>query len=410
MKKIFLSFFATILIFWNFNQSFSENISKNQEFKQEFKKVFLFWRDSCQHCRDAKKYLLNLENKNKIKFIYLWIEKNKNKNFFYEFVEKVWVSKVLPLFFIWWNYFQGFQNNEISWKKIQEILEKKYKEISIKDFLKKDFLKNSKKNKTSEFCSLENWTCWIQEENIFNIPFFWEVNLKNFWLFSSSAILWFIDGFNPCAMWVLVMFLTILLQIWDRKKMIQFAWIFILAEAVMYFLILTLWIQTFDFIWFDKITSYFIWILAIWAWIYFLYDFFTNDWTCKVWSLEQKRKFSERIKFLSSKKMSISIFFWILAIAFSVNIIEFACSIWIPQAFTKILDLNVFGLFEKLYYIFIYILFYMLDDFIVFWIAIFAFDKLWIATKYAKFSHLIWWILMLLIWILFIFDKNLLIF
>ncbi|MDP3380811.1 MAG: hypothetical protein Q8S84_04755 [bacterium] len=38
--------------------------------------------------------------------------------------------------------------------------------------------------------------------------------------------------------------------------------------------------------------------------------------------------------------MTIGVFFVTILIAFSVNIVEFACSIGIPQAFTKILEMS----------------------------------------------------------------------
>ena len=53
-------------------------------------------------------------------------------------------------------------------------------------------------------------------------------------------------------------------------------------------------------------------------------------------------------------------------IAFSVNIVEFACSIGIPQAYTKLLELSDLSFISKQFYVFIYTLFYMVDDFVVF--------------------------------------------
>ena len=178
----------------------------------------------------------------------------------------------------------------------------------------------------------------------------------------------------------------------------------------MYYLILNVWMNAWDFIWLDAVVTPIIWVLAVWAWLYFLYDWHTNDWTCNVWSLEQKRKTSQRINELITKPMTIAVFFWILALALSVNIIEFACSIGIPQTFTKILDINLLTFLEKQWYMFIYILFYMVDDVIVFGIAIYSFNQIWVTTKYARLSHLIGWLLMLLLWSILLMKPDLLVF
>ena len=98
----------------------------------------------------------------------------------------------------------------------------------------------------------------------------------------------------------------------------------------------------------------------------------------------------------------------IIILALSVNVIEFACSIGIPQAFTKILELNNLGPVLSNFYIFLYILFYMIDDFIVFGIAIFSFDKIGIATKYSYIANLIGGIIMVVLGLLLLINPSLL--
>jgi hypothetical protein len=100
----------------------------------------------------------------------------------------------------------------------------------------------------------------------------------------------------------------------------------------------------------------------------------------------------------------------ILLIAFSVNIIEFACSIGIPQAYTKILDLNMLTFMERQWYILVYTVGYMVDDFVVFGLAIWGYSKLQShGGKYAQLSLLIGGVLMLLLGGLLIINPSLLV-
>ena len=191
--------------------------------------------------------------------------------------------------------------------------------------------------------------------------------------------------------------------------MFQVAGIFILAEGIMYYLILNVWMNAWDFIGLDAIVTPAVWILAVWAWIYFIRDAWVNQWVCNIWSLSHKQKVSKKVADLVAKPMTPIVFLWILGLAFSVNIIEFACSIWIPQTFTKILDINIVWFIEKQYYMALYILFYMIDDLIVFGIAIYSFSQMWATTtKYAWYSHFVWWILMLILWAMLIFNPGML--
>jgi len=58
----------------------------------------------------------------------------------------------------------------------------------------------------------------VKQNTEFKIPFVGVVDFKDFSLFSMSIILGFVDGFNPCAMWVLLTFLLIFCVFWLHKK------------------------------------------------------------------------------------------------------------------------------------------------------------------------------------------------
>ena len=61
-----------------------------------------------------------------------------------------------------------------------------------------------------------------------------------------------IDGFNPLCDVGVDYFLVILSQAGSKKKMIFLAGLFIMAEAVMYNLILNVWYKTWDFVSLDQ--------------------------------------------------------------------------------------------------------------------------------------------------------------
>jgi len=175
----------------------------------------------------------------------------------------------------------------------------------------------------------------------------------------------------------------------------------------MYYLILNVWYKTWDFVKLDQYVTPIIGLVSIGAGIFFLYEFFTNKSNeCKVTSLGQKSRISARIKELVDSPFSIGIFFATLGLAFSVNIIEFACSIGIPQAFTKILELNDLNFATRQLFTLIYTFFYMIDDFLVFGIALWAFQYMHLTTKYTRYCLVIGGIAMLVLGYFFIFDPS----
>ncbi|MCB2184921.1 MAG: hypothetical protein KQJ78_00780 [Deltaproteobacteria bacterium] len=227
------------------------------------------------------------------------------------------------------------------------------------------------------------------------VPGWGRVDLAQLTLPVLSLLLGLVDGFNPCAMWVLVAFLTALSQAGSLRRMVQFAGVFILAQGVMYQIILNSWYLAFDFIQADRIVTPIIGLVAVGAGCFFLWEAWRSDGTCKVTSYESRSRTLTRLRGLAQKSFTFTVFLGILGVAFSVNVVEFACSIGIPQTYTKILDLNQVGLLERELLMTLYVFFYMLDDLAVFAVAIYSIDRIGLTTRYSRLSNLVGGLVML---------------
>jgi uncharacterized protein (UPF0333 family) len=190
----------------------------------------------------------------------------------------------------------------------------------------------------------------------------------------------------------------------------QLVGIFIVAEAIMYYLILNVWFTAWDFVGLDAIITPLVGAVAVGAGLFFLNEWRKGDTSCKVGNAESKKRTVNRIKKLATSEMTIATIIGAIFLAFSVNIIEFACSIGIPQAFTKIIEINPIAFGYKQFLMFLYILMYMIDDVIIFGIALYSFEKIGITTKYTNFSHCVGGFLMLILGLLLIFYPEALVF
>ena len=95
-----------------------------------------------------------------------------------------------------------------------------------------------------------------------------------------------------------------------------------------------------------------------------------------------------------------------IILALSVNLVELACSLGFPTIFLEILSLNNILGFKKIIYLLVYIIFYLLDDLIIFLIAVFTLKTKGISTKYNKIVNLVGGILMIIMGILLIFKPE----
>ncbi|MFH1402004.1 MAG: glutaredoxin family protein [Patescibacteria group bacterium] len=354
--------------------------------------IYLFEREGCGFCDKEKDFLTDLLNeRDDFNLTLVDIDQEENRRQFETLTEQYALPKVTPTTIIGNFLIQGFDSPETTGAQIISFIEQ---------------------SKGQNQISSTTVAIIPQQNFVFKVPLLGVVNAKDFSLFSLSVILGLVDGFNPCAMWVLMTFLLILWQIKDRKKMFQVVGIFIIAEAIMYWLILNVWYRAWDFIALDKIITPIVGVVAIGGGIYFLTRYFKNrgKLVCDT-DISKQSKTEGKIKKLVNGPMTILTALGIIGVAFSVNIIEFACSIGIAQAFTKILEINVLTVFAKQFYIALYTLFYMVDDFIIFGLALYGFSKFYtVGQKYSNLSSLIGGILMIILGALLIFAPGLLVF
>jgi cytochrome c biogenesis protein CcdA/glutaredoxin len=370
--------------------------------------IIVFVREGCQHCKNEESFLKDVQKKEHFDIKYYHLENKNDKPIWISFTEKHRLSKVTPITVIGKTYIIGFDTPQTTGKEIQNLVIKMKKEKVVTSL---GYDQYEQSGLSTSVCTTDrNIPCTIspQREFIVKVPFYGELNIEKYPLIIIASVLGFIDGFNPCAMWVLITFLIILLQVGNRKKMALFAGVFILAEAVMYTLILTVWFKTWDFVQLDTIITPVVGVVSIIGGFLFIKEFRKKELVCKVTNREERSKTYHKIKELATEKFTLITFIGILGVAFSVNIIEFACSIGIPQTFTKILEINNLNFIQSSVLILLYIFFYMFDDLVVFGLALYGADKLALTTKYSKWSNLIGGIVMIVLGLILILKPQLL--
>ncbi len=374
--------------------------------------VYVFGRDDCGFCKDLFAYL----EEEKLPFTYLNLnESEEASNLYDQVTAKHAVTKVTPVMVIGEKIIVGFNGPRTTGLQIKSALEEA-ESSSIRTV--EQHIAEAPVQSVTIGGGCTGIACdegdGVSGQFIFELPVLGIVDLRSFSLVSLSFVLGVIDGFNPCAMWVLITFLVLLSQAGSKKKMVFLAGIFILAQGIMYNLILNVWYKTWDFVALDQIVTPLVGFLAVGGALFFLWRWYKNrevQLVCDITDIETQSRTINKFKKIVSEPVTITSVLAILAIAFSVNIIEFACSIGIPQAYTKILEMNALPFLERQWYLIVFSLGYMLDDVVVFSLAIWGYSRLQShGGKYAQLSLLIGGILMLLLGGLLIIDPSILVF
>jgi len=77
------------------------------------------------------------------------------------------------------------------------------------------------------------------------LPWIGEIVLSDYSLPALAVVLGLVDGFNPCAMWVLVYLISLVATLRDKKRIWLIVGSFVLASGVLYFLFMTIWLNAF---------------------------------------------------------------------------------------------------------------------------------------------------------------------
>jgi len=250
-----------------------------------------------------------------------------------------------------------------------------------------------------------------QNKNMITLPFLGTVDALSFSLPILTMIIGALDGFNPCAMWVLLFLISLLLGMKDRKRMWILGSAFIIASAFVYFLFMVAWLNLIIFLGFVSWIRIVVGLVALGGGIYSIKEFLFNKMNgCKVAGASGKKKMFERMKSIVKENSLWLALGGIITLAFAVNLVELVCSAGLPAIYTQVLALNALPAWKYYLYILLYILFFMLDDLFVFFVTMKTLQMTGITTKYTKVARLVGGTIMIAIGLMLIFRPEWLMF
>jgi hypothetical protein len=220
------------------------------------------------------------------------------------------------------------------------------------------------------------------------LPFIGEIVLSDYSLPALAVILGLVDGFNPCAMWVLVYLISLVATLRDRKRIWLIVGSFVLASGILYFLFMTVWLNVFLLIGYVKAVTIVVGLVALGGGTLQVREVVKTKGAivCEVTDEESRKKTMTKVQKIVSSPLTWGILAGIIALAFTVNAVEFVCSAAIPAVFTQVLSLASLTTFQYYSYILLYVFFFMLDDLVIFSTAAFALTSR-LGDRYAKYSR-----------------------
>ena len=219
-----------------------------------------------------------------------------------------------------------------------------------------------------ETCGLaEAGECKPAAGDSVDIPFVGrQIGVNDLGLPLFTIIIGLLDGFNPCSMWVLILMISMLASLGDRRRMLVIAGTFVAIEGVAYFAFMAAWLNVFLLIGLSRISEIVIALLAIIAGAINLKDFvaFGRGITLSIPAAAKPGIYARLRAILRADRLWPALL-GTAVLAVLVQIVELLCTSGFPALYTRILTLRQLDNASYYGYLLLYNLMYMLDDMVI---------------------------------------------
>lgn len=388
--------------------------------------LYFFYGDGCPHCVKEEKFLDKLEQAYANINIYRYeVWQNRDNAKLLSRLAKELKLEILgvPILIVGDQTIAGYYNDQTTGQEIKALVDN-YVINGCNDIVAPVIGLDSNTEQCIHSCEADDVECMhdcgCSADNIgagsnlpdtINVPIIGTVKIKNFSLPILTVIIAAIDGFNPCAMWVLLFLISLLLGIQDRRRMWILGTSFVIASGLVYFLFLSAWLNLFLFLGFVLWLRIIVGLVALVSGGYHLWDAWRNrGGGCHVTdSPKRKLVFAKLRQVVSSKR------FWlalggIILLAMAVNLVELVCSAGLPAVYTQVLALSNLSAWQYYAYLLLYIFIFMLDDLLVFFVAMVTLRLQAISSHYTRWAGWVGGIIMLIVGLLLLFKPGWLMF
>lgn len=195
------------------------------------------------------------------------------------------------------------------------------------------------------------------------LPVFGKIRVSDMGLPAFTFAVGLVDGFNPCAMWILVFLLSVLVNIRDRRKILAIAGTFVVVSGLAYFAFMAAWLQVFMLIGIRRPVQILLGLLALVIGVVNVKDFvaFKQGISFSIPESSKPGLYRRVRKIVSSKYLTAAIA-GAVVLAVVVNFIELLCTAGLPALYTQILTIQDLPAWQNYAYLSLYIAAYMLDD------------------------------------------------
>lgn len=331
--------------------------------------VYFFWGKGCPHCEEERKFLDALKRAQptlEIRDYEVWYDK-KNAGMMAAMLQAHGErSSGVPVTFVHDQVFSGFsEQSKIS-------IEKEIKECNVTpcsdpgEMLRKTD-HSERIAQVRPFAAVTTAKAEeIKKDTSVNIPFLGNLDAHKSSLPVLTLIIAGMDSFNPCAFFVLLTLLGLLVHAQSRKKMLLIGGTFVFFSGFIYFLFMAAWLNLFLVMGHVVVITMIAGSVSLVIAGINIKDFFLFKQGVSLTIPDSaKPKLFDRMRKLLRSSSLVSIMIGAIVLAVAANFYELLCTAGFPMVFTRILTLNKLSTTTYYLYLVLYNIVYVIPLFVI---------------------------------------------
>jgi glutaredoxin len=379
--------------------------------------IYMFWGDGCPHCEAAKPFLEGLVRSSdqvELRLFEVWYAEENRELFIQMAASHGFEPRSVPTFFIGEQYWEGYLDQikvQIQ-AAVNTCLQNGCPDagagiipgimadengIGIVTTPTEIVLPTEPVIETvlatGEAIPSED----LPQENTFDLPIIGSIDLSSQSLFISTILISFVDGFNPCSIWVLTMLLTLTLHTGSRKKVLLIGFIFLTVSTAVYGLFIAGLFTMFTVISFVGWVQVAVALVAFFFALVNIKDYFWYKEGISFTIADDKKPgiFKRMRKLMDAGQSFWGLVGGTVVLAAGVSLVEFSCTAGFPVLWTNLLVSQNVPALTFVLLLLVYMIVYQLDEMGIFLVAVFTMRSSKLEEKHGRILKLIGGVLML---------------
>ena len=199
-----------------------------------------------------------------------------------------------------------------------------------------------------------------------------------------------LDGVNPCAMWVLLFLLSMLVRLRDRRRMALVAGTFVVASGLVYFAFMAAWLNVFLLLGMSHALRVALGLAALAIGALNVKDFFAlGRGPSLAIPASARPGIYARARAILHADSVVASLAAVAALALLVNSVELFCTAGLPAIYTATLARQPLSAAQHYAYLALYNLAYVADDSVMVTIAVVTLAKTRVAERAGRWLKLV---------------------